>query len=82
MTTEPTRMLRGANVLRVVWLPGTDKLRGICHCGASHEADDPAVLWEWLLAHPVGHEISSQERAFRNPLPPAECDVPLILLHT
>lgn len=70
MTTEPTRMLRGANVLRVVWVPGTAKLRGICHCGASDEAGDPAVLWEWLLAHPVGHEISSQEPAFRNPLPP------------
>ncbi|MEN0139085.1 MAG: hypothetical protein AAGC80_28300 [Rhodococcus sp. (in: high G+C Gram-positive bacteria)] len=63
MTIEPTRMLRGENVLRIVWLPGTDRLRGVCHCGAAHEADDPAALWEWLLAHPVGH------RAVDSPAP-------------
>ncbi|MDT2006642.1 hypothetical protein FXW78_22220 [Rhodococcus opacus] len=48
-------MLRGTNILRIVWVPGTDRLRGVCHCGAAQEAEDPTALWEWLLAHPVGH---------------------------
>ncbi|MFG1923136.1 hypothetical protein [Cryptosporangium sp. NPDC048952] len=39
-------------VLRVEWIPGTDRLSGRCHCGAESEADDPVVMWEWLLAHP------------------------------
>ncbi len=40
---------------RVEWTPGTDVLRGVCFCGAEHEAEDPVELWEWLLAHPEGH---------------------------
>ncbi|MHA6794150.1 hypothetical protein ACVGVM_11670 [Pseudonocardia bannensis] len=48
----PTRMLRGEHVRRVVWLPGTDLLRGTCFCGAERDAEDPVELWEWLLAHP------------------------------
>ena len=36
MTIEPTRMLTGPGVLRVVWLPGSDQLQGTCHCGARH----------------------------------------------
>jgi len=44
-----------ANVYRVDWLPGTDQLRGTCHCGAVVEARDPVLLWERLLAHP-SHE--------------------------
>lgn len=55
MNSTPNRMLHGDNVLRIVWLPGTDQLRGVCHCGATQDAGDPATLWEWLLAHPVGH---------------------------
>ena len=39
-------------VLRIEWLPGTDRLRGTCHCGATAEAEDPVQMWEWLLAHP------------------------------
>jgi hypothetical protein len=39
-------------VLRVNWVPGSDRLRGRCHCGAELEADDPVTMWEWLLAHP------------------------------
>jgi hypothetical protein len=39
-------------VLRVDWLPGSDRLRGVCHCGAESEAEDPVAMWEWLLAHP------------------------------
>ena len=34
------------------WLPGSDRLRGRCHCGAETEAEDPVEMWEWLLAHP------------------------------
>ena len=40
-------------VYRVDWMPGTDRLRGTCHCGATGEAADPAVIWQWLLAHPA-----------------------------
>jgi hypothetical protein len=42
--------------LRVVWIPGSDQLRGVCHCGAERVADGPAEVWDWLLAHPVGHD--------------------------
>lgn len=42
-------------VYRVHWQPGTDVLIGVCHCGAAHESQDPVELWDWLLAHPVGH---------------------------
>jgi len=52
-------MLRGANVMRIVWLPGSDLLEGECHCGARHVAEEPAALWEWLLAHPEGHASAS-----------------------
>lgn len=44
-----------AGVVRVVWVPGSDRLRGVCHCGAEHVAEGPVQVWEWLLAHPVGH---------------------------
>ena len=37
-------------------MPGTDTLRGTCHCGAERHAEDPVELWEWLLAHPQGHQ--------------------------
>lgn len=37
--------------LRVVWVPGSDLLRGICHCGATRVAEGPVEVWEWLLAH-------------------------------
>jgi hypothetical protein len=43
----------GRKVNRITWLPGTDRLAGTCHCGASAEADDPAAMWNWLLAHPA-----------------------------
>ncbi len=61
MTVEPTRMLKSSNVLRIVWVPGTDRLRGVCHCGASHEDDDPTAMWDWLLAHPEGHRSESTD---------------------
>ncbi|MCU7723975.1 hypothetical protein ODJ79_09630 [Actinoplanes sp. KI2] len=39
-------------VLQVDWVPGSDRLRGRCHCGAESVADDPVAMWQWLLAHP------------------------------
>lgn len=43
----------GDRRLRIDWLPGSDRLRGRCHCGAESEADDPVAMWDWLLAHPA-----------------------------
>ncbi|MGC5051547.1 hypothetical protein ACLQ2S_08860 [Micromonospora sp. DT48] len=54
--TGPTRMLTGDRIYRIHWMPGTDTLRGICHCGAERVAEEPVELWEWLLAHPYGHQ--------------------------
>ncbi|MET7325461.1 hypothetical protein [Streptomyces sp. NPDC005549] len=48
---------RTGEVYRVDWLPGTDVLRGTCHCGAEHTAEDPVTMWDWMLAHPRGHEL-------------------------
>ncbi|WP_445518212.1 hypothetical protein [Streptomyces sp. NEAU-174] len=44
-----------AEVYRIDWLPGTDVLHGVCHCGAERTAEDPVELWQWMLAHPTGH---------------------------
>jgi hypothetical protein len=41
-----------SRLTRVAWLPGSDRLRGRCHCGAQTDAEDPVLLWEWLSAHP------------------------------
>ncbi|MEG3636388.1 hypothetical protein [Micromonospora palythoicola] len=54
--TGPARMLTGDRIYRIHWMPGTDTLRGICHCGAERVAEEPVELWEWLLAHPYGHQ--------------------------
>jgi hypothetical protein len=64
LTPPPRELLHGERVLRVSWLPGSDRLRGHCHCGTETEAEDPVAMWEWLLAHP-DHPTS-------NPVPPAE----------
>jgi hypothetical protein len=48
-------MLHGPRVLRVEWLPGTDRLRGTCFCGTAHDAEDPIAMWEWLLDHRDSH---------------------------
>jgi hypothetical protein len=50
-----TRMLPGPRVLRVEWVPGADRLRGTCFCGATHDAEDPIAMWEWLLDHRDSH---------------------------
>lgn len=52
-----TRELVGAHVYRVEWVPGTDHLLGVCFCRAQHVSDDPVALWEWLHAHPHGHDV-------------------------
>ena len=66
-------MLRGAKVMRIVWMPGTDLLEGICHCSATHVCNDPLVMWDWLLAHPVGHEsyVPAPATPHENPRPAA-----------
>lgn len=51
----PSPALGGDEVFRIHWVPGTDRLLGICHCGAEREFDDPADVWDWLLGHPDGH---------------------------
>ena len=50
------RMLPGDRVYRILWVLGSDRLRAVCHCSAEREFDDPVELWEWLLAHPAGHD--------------------------
>jgi hypothetical protein len=54
--SDRVAMLRGATVYRIHWKLGTDLLVGVCHCGAEHDSEDPVELWDWLLAHPEGHE--------------------------
>ncbi|MET7880046.1 hypothetical protein ABZS52_24335 [Micromonospora profundi] len=55
----PAGARTGDRVYRIHWVPGTDTLRGICHCGAERVAEEPVELWEWLLAHPQGHRIET-----------------------
>jgi hypothetical protein len=52
-----------AAVFRVRWLPGTDVLLGTCHCDAEHECQDPAEMWDWLLAHPDHPDSEDTEDA-------------------
>ncbi|WP_036372242.1 hypothetical protein [Micromonospora sp. ATCC 39149] len=52
-------VLTGQRVYRIHWLPGTDTLRGVCHCGAERVAEEPVELWQWLLAHPQGHRAAA-----------------------
>ena len=54
-TVRPSRPRTGAAVYRVQWSPGSDRLLGRCHCGVELDAEDPVLLWQWLLAHP-NHE--------------------------
>ncbi len=49
-------VLTGRRVYRIHWVLGTDRLRAVCHCTAEREFEDPVSMWEWLLAHPAGHE--------------------------
>lgn len=63
----PDRPHRGETLLRVDWQPGSDLLEGTCHCGAVHLADGPAEVWDWLLAHPAGHEPTAAHPAGQRP---------------
>lgn len=51
---EPTAPTSGL-INRIDWEPGSDLLRGTCHCGARRSFDDPVEMWNWLLSHPRGH---------------------------
>ncbi|MGW2326458.1 hypothetical protein ACWC5C_11890 [Streptomyces sp. NPDC001700] len=51
-----------AEVYRIDWLPGTDALHGVCHCGAERSAEDPVELWQWMLAHPDGHTLAPPQQ--------------------
>jgi hypothetical protein len=63
MSTATARAgLDGDRVMRVSWLPGSDRLRGRCHCGAEAESDGPIAMWEWLLAHPDHPEAPETNR--------------------
>lgn len=73
--TGPTGSLAGDRVFRIHWQPGTDTLRGICHCGAERTAEEPVELWDWLLAHPAGHQ--AQPMPAPPPFPPARQEVPV-----
>jgi hypothetical protein len=79
----PRQVLEGERVLRVNWLPGSDRLRGLCHCGAEAEASDPVEMWEWLLAHPDHPATGPAEPPTSGPLPapPAHVVVdPLVII--
>lgn len=57
MSAAVDPLLPGKRVLRVDWVPGSDRLSGTCFCGANAEFQDPTTLWAWLLdhgAHPSG----------------------------
>ncbi|MFC8343483.1 hypothetical protein [Streptomyces sp. NPDC057280] len=56
MSNTPT-----GEIYRIDWLPGTDILHGTCHCGREHTAQDPIEMWEWMLAHPQGHEVAADD---------------------
>jgi hypothetical protein len=71
----PNEVLAGDRVLRVNWLPGSDRLRGLCHCGAEAEAEDPAAMWEWLLAHPDHPAGGPDEPQLPAQLPPPPAHV-------
>ncbi|OLT16184.1 hypothetical protein BJF78_14995 [Pseudonocardia sp. CNS-139] len=61
----------GDRVYRIHWVLGADRLRGVCHCGSERIFDDPVELWEWLLAHPDGHEPGDVRAAGPGPTAPA-----------
>ena len=75
MTADlPRGSLAGESVLRVEWLPGSDRVRGRCHCGAEAEAEEPAAMWEWLLAHPDHPAGGPGDPGPRAVPPPAAAD--------
>lgn len=71
--TGPVGKLASDRIYRVQWIPGTDTLRGTCHCGAARTTEEPVALWEWLLSHPSGHQAPPPPV----PVPPARTEVPV-----
>ncbi len=65
----PRQVLEGERITRVNWLPGSDRLRGLCFCGAEAEASDPNMMWEWLFAHPDHPAGGPAEPPTSGPLP-------------
>lgn len=57
-------VLTGPRVYRIHWVPGTDRLHAVCHCGAERRFEEPIPLWEWLLAHP-DHDPPPEPRPVR-----------------
>jgi hypothetical protein len=57
-------------VLRVEWLPGSDRLHGVCSCGAESEGEDPVAMWEWLQAHPNHPDGGPEPAPTSQPPPP------------
>ncbi len=55
---EAPPVLAGPRVYRIHWVLGTDQLRAVRHCGAERIFEEPVELWEWLLAHPDGHDLA------------------------
>lgn len=51
-----TGSFQTGEIYRIDWLPGTDILHGTCHCEREHTTQDPIEMWEWMLAHPQGHQ--------------------------
>jgi hypothetical protein len=52
-----------AEVYRIDWVPGTDWLHGICHCGAERDGQDPVEMWDWMLRHPLDHDSPNPPNA-------------------
>ncbi|MCE3554356.1 hypothetical protein LWC33_23230 [Pseudonocardia sp. RS11V-5] len=69
---EAPPVLGGDRVYRIHWVLGTDRLRAVCHCGSERIFEDPVELWEWLLAHPDGHEPAAVPAPSPGPAPARE----------
>jgi hypothetical protein len=67
MSDRESPMLHGEHVYRIYWQLGTDIQRAVCHCSAERSFEDPAEAWEWLLAHPTGHD--APEAGIGGPVP-------------
>lgn len=56
-------MTGSGRLYRVLWSPGSDDLLGRCYCGAERVLTDPTAVWDWLLAHPDGHDGGGEDGA-------------------
>ena len=81
----PREVLDGERVMRVNWVPGSDRLRGRCSLRRRERGRRPGRMWEWLLAHPDhprgGSDRPGPTRASRrprtsSPTPPSSARVP------